>query len=341
MPLGKAIAQDLVGRQVLDVDVTKELRLAVRRPDPCRYRIRPLGLPSGVHVFAMTFERSPIQMEVTSREVGHIFNEPQVPTFQVRLQAFGRLDRRGRLRWPRRCELAAVATDYDGNETIVRNHVPLGRPETPEPVTAELVMHVLNRGYHDLRVELRLGNETLLTQTTSFALLPPDTRQYRDESPFGVRDRCGAHFTPADADIRGPLYVKAGLRYAFKADALEGYGVIEGNDPCVKSGEAVAKLAARVKEADDDTYPKRLLIFHEDHLGRSHHYRTPTFFTKWAPYEFNEQEQAKFERMMSSAAEAAKAIRDKSPLSEIYFGNGCPLLLRTRQALCGPSTSLH
>jgi len=43
LPLGKAIAQDFKAGKSLNVDVTKELRLAIRRPDPCRFRIRPLG----------------------------------------------------------------------------------------------------------------------------------------------------------------------------------------------------------------------------------------------------------------------------------------------------------
>ena len=321
VPLGQAIAQDLVGRQTLDVDVTKALRLAVRRPDPCRFRIRPLGLPCGVHVFAMTFERSPIQMEVTSKEVGHIFNEPQIPTFQVRLEASGRPSQ------PERCQVEAVATDYRGHETRTRTELSFAPRDVEKPEVIDLLLPVPHRGYHDLRVQIRMGKTVLLTRETSFALLPPDTRKYRHESPFGVRDRYGAHFTPRASEVRGPLYTKAGLRYAFKADPLREYGLVEGNDLCVKSAEAVEKLAQRVQGKPESTPPPRILIFHEDHLGGAHHRRPPTFFTQWAPYEMDEKEQTKLDRMMGAAAEAAKAIRKTFPLSEIYFGNGSPLLL--------------
>ena len=327
VPLGKAIAQDLVGRQTLDVDVTKELRLAVRRPDPCRFRVRPLGLPSGVHVFAMTFERSPVQMEVTSAEVGHIFNEPQTPTFQVKLSAFGRTSSKGRLAWPQRCEIDAVATDTYGRETVVRTKVPLEPRDTTKPTVTDLFLRVPRRGYHDLRVRLQVGGEVLLTRETSFALLPPDTREHRQDSPFGVRDRYGSHFTPSAPHIRGPLYVKAGLRYAFEATPLQEYGLLEGNDPCVKSAEAVEELAQRLQEGPDDSSPRRLLIFHEDHLGRAHHRRTPTFYTQWAPYDLDDREQRKLDAMIKATEEAAKAIRRTFPRSEVYFGNGSPLLL--------------
>ena len=89
VPLGLAFAQDFKDEWAFDVEVTKELRLAIRRPDPCRFQIRPLGAPSGVHIFGMTFQRSPVQMEVTSDEAGHVFNEPQTPTFHVKLHHVG------------------------------------------------------------------------------------------------------------------------------------------------------------------------------------------------------------------------------------------------------------
>src|SRR5690349_7001774 len=68
VPLALAFAQDFKEEWAFDVEMTKELRLAVHRPDPCRFQKRPLGVPSGVHIFGMTFMRSPIQMEVTSDE---------------------------------------------------------------------------------------------------------------------------------------------------------------------------------------------------------------------------------------------------------------------------------
>jgi hypothetical protein len=83
VPLTKAFAQDVDGW--MEIELTKEIRLARRLPDPCRFRSRPLGLPSGVRIAALTLERSPLQMRVTSKEPGHAFVMPQKPTFQVRL----------------------------------------------------------------------------------------------------------------------------------------------------------------------------------------------------------------------------------------------------------------
>ncbi len=111
VPIGTAFAQDFTDEWGLDLEVTKQLRLAIRRPDPCRYQVRPLGLPSGVHLFGMTLMRSPIQLRVSSNEAGHVFNEPRTPTFHVRLHGVARKTT---------CTVEAVATDYYGQQTVVR-----------------------------------------------------------------------------------------------------------------------------------------------------------------------------------------------------------------------------
>src|SRR5947199_9216505 len=79
----EAFAQDV--ERWVEIELTKEIRLARRQPDPCRFRSRPLGLPSGVKIAAITLEKSPLQMRVGSKETGHAFVEPQKPAFQVRL----------------------------------------------------------------------------------------------------------------------------------------------------------------------------------------------------------------------------------------------------------------
>src|SRR5208283_1674066 len=83
VPFDLAIAQDL--RKFIEIELTKEVRVARRSPDPNRFRYRPLGLPSGVRIAGLTLERSPLQMRVSSKEIGHTFVEPLQPVFQVTL----------------------------------------------------------------------------------------------------------------------------------------------------------------------------------------------------------------------------------------------------------------
>ncbi|HPM81064.1 MAG TPA: hypothetical protein PLF81_10205, partial [Candidatus Anammoximicrobium sp.] len=185
VPIGSAFAQDFSDEWALDVEVTKQLRLAIRRPDPCRYQFRPLGLPSGVHLFGMTFMRSPVQMRVSSDEAGHVFNEPQTPTFHVRLHGVGRKST---------CVIEAVATDYYGEQQVVRTDELTLQPGAT--IERDVAIPVVRRGYYELTVRVVAGRSELVRRQTTFALLPKDTRRHRDESPFGTWDFSGGHYTP-------------------------------------------------------------------------------------------------------------------------------------------------
>jgi len=82
VPWTEAFAQDL--RRFVEIELTKEVRLdAPARSVP--FSSRPLGLPSGVKIAALTLERSPAANAGTSKESGHAFVEPQKPTFEVHL----------------------------------------------------------------------------------------------------------------------------------------------------------------------------------------------------------------------------------------------------------------
>ena len=315
LPIGKAIAQDLAGRRAIDVDVTKELRLAIRRPDPNRFRVRPLGLPSGVHIFAMTFERAPVQMEVTSKEVANLFNEPQIPIFQVTV-------RKVPLGGASACSVEVIATDFAGNVTTsVTDQVSL--PATGTHVFS-IPVPVQFRGYHDLQVRLKVNDKVVLTRYTTFALLPPNTRKYRAKSPFGVRDRSGAHFTPDAGKVLGPIYTKAGLRYGMygKAEVMRRYGVLDGNDRSFKSGASVTNYAQTVRQNRSLEMPARALIYHEDKISGTHHRRPPDFFTGWPQYRMTDEEEKKFKDLWDGAEGAGQALKTLFPRTEVYFGNG-------------------
>lgn len=312
VPLGSAFAQDFRDEWAFDVELTKELRLAVRRPDPCRYQIRPLGLPSGVHVYGMTFQRAPVQMEVTSDEAGHVFNEPDRPTFRVALrQASRKLN----------VVVEAAATDVYGNVTTVRSdEIALA---VGGGAVRDLTIPVPKRGFHRLTVRVVGGRSELLRRETTFALLPKDDRRRRDSSPFGTWDFSGGHFTPNDPDVVGPLYVKAGLRYGmfgFTPEDRAKYGVLPGSEP--RSADDLAK-----RLENDPRALTNVLIFHEHAISGPHIMRTPDVFTGRSPYRLDEQEQARFDTLWNEALETARSVRSRFPKAHLALGNGNPHLL--------------
>lgn len=316
VPLGAALAQDFQDRQTLDVEITKELRLAIRRPDPCRYQYRPLGLPSGVHLYGLTFHRAAVGLAVSSDEPGHVFVEPQTPMFHVDLTGL----EAGQTSWT----VEAVATDLDGRALTVRS----------KPVKTDtrlsLSVPVQRRGYYRLDVAVRRGNQNpVLTRRTHFALLAPDTRQHRDTAPWGAWSFHGQHFTPTQPEVEGPLYFKAGLRYGMfwqSAEARRPYGVIMGNDPTCRDAKTLEVMLRKCADGVYPASPERVMIFHEDAISGPHVTRVPDAFTGRPPYRLDEAEQKRFDTLWNGALEAARGIRERFPKAMIYFGNGTPQL---------------
>lgn len=309
VPMTEAFAQDI--GQFIEIEVTKEVRLARRSPDPARFRYRPLGLPSGVRIAAITLERSPLQMRVTSREAGHAFVQPQVPTFTVRLQNITDREQPFGLTFRAR-HLYGTKTEEERSGSVAPGETRNVRVPLPSP----------KRGYYDLEVTLADGRgRTLLQRHTSFALLPPNTRKYHDQCPFGTWDFSGTHFTPDDPDQVGPLYQKAGLRYGmfgFKPEMRAKYGLLMGAEPVALTD---ADGVRQWREANPDL-PKTALIFHENSISGKHVTRIPDLFTDRPPYQMDETEQAEFQKMWDMAVGGAKAVRQQYPDVHMRFGNG-------------------
>ncbi len=321
IPLTAAFAQDILG-EIIDVELTKAIRLARRSPDPNRFQWRPLGPTSGVRIAAMTFERSPLQMRVVSTVGGHLFVEPQVPRFEVRLTNISDHVQPYRLKFR--------ATHFHGRTIAqqVSGEIAPGRTAVV-PVTLEDAQ----RGYHDLSITLHDERDGLLLERrTSFALLRDMQRPHRATCPVGTWDFTGVHVTPSDPDFVGPLYQKLGLRYGMFGHTPQDrarFGVIKGTEFKINSRQEVEGLIERYKEArekDPDLLP-HFLIFHEDSVSGPHVARTPDLFHDRPSYRFDATEQKRFDAMYDLATKAAQTMRAFDPTVKIGIGNG-PLPLR-------------
>jgi len=309
IPMTQAFAQDI--EDYFDVEITKEIRLALCQDDAVRFRTRPLGIPSGVKIAAITFEKSPLQMKVTSAVSGHAFEEPNIPTFSVRLTNI--------TGQTQRYQLIAKATHLYGNTLQARA---IGSVLAGKTATVSLALPAKARGYYDLTVTLADGKGgVLLRRQTSFALLPPDTRKHRDTSPFGTWDFYGAHYTSNDPDKLGPLYVKLGLRFGvFGAtkEVCDKYGLVCGSEPLALTD---TKTYDKFIERFPGSNPPGLL-FHEHSISLPHLVRVPDLFTDRPPYQLSEDEEKKFRDLWEMAAAGAKAMRVKYPNAHLRFGNG-------------------
>jgi hypothetical protein len=328
VPFARAIAQDFRQFRTLWLEFTKELRTAINLPDPNRFCLRPAGIPSGVRIHAVTLERAPMQMEMTASEPGNVFNEPQTPTFHLKMTNV-----LSDHYIPYSIE--TVATADDG--TVVRQVLPeafrTGAWVYGNPINRVTVrVPVPKRGQYRLNLTvLARGNDVVSTRETTFALLAPDTRKHRAESPFGCWDFGGGHGSAGDVELRGSLLVKAGLRHGL-SDVREAvrrkYGVLTwGDEPHLRNLTADLKaIQERTKEDPEVLPPARFLIFHEHGISGTHVTRTPDLFTG-KKYRLSADEEKTFKGLREQAAANIPAIRAAFPKAEIYFGNTTPHLL--------------
>jgi len=321
VPMGEAFAQDIVG-EFIEIELTKEVRLARHQPDPNRFNHRPLGPASGVRIVGLTLEKSPLQMRVTSPEHGHVFEEPAVPTFTVQLHNISDVARDWRLR--------LVATPLDAPPLEVERG---GSVAAGDHLDLVIPVPVGRRGYHDLRVELAdTAGRPLLGRSTSFAVLAPDTRRHRDSAPFGCWDFGAQHFSNGNPDVVGPLHRKLGMRYGmgtYSAEDRRPYGLLPEKemkaDPRRKRRPgADAGIVGRYQEAldkDPDTLP-RIMVFHETAISGGHVSRVPDLFHDRPPYRLDEAERARFEELFGFATAVGRAIHERLPGVRVSVGNG-------------------
>ncbi|MBT3378614.1 MAG: hypothetical protein HN742_15970 [Lentisphaerae bacterium] len=275
-------------------------------PDPRRR--------SGVHVFAVTLEETPVEMEVCQSQPGNIFHPHETPELSVALR-------------PR------IAGDYAVSWTIrdVDDRQVDGgiREVALDPAAGEVSLPICltqpQVGWYGISIELRQGKRKLLSHSASFALLPPDTRQAGYESPYGTW-WFYHHYGTKDLSVVGPLMLKGGFRRA-----------ANGVSSCTEADLAPWKVTAaaiswgRLKDptATDEKistyireqiarYPhcKTLLVFHESMPGAP-------LGTRSAPELFglpvNEYPGAN--ERWEHATRLAKLVRNQFPDLQICIGN--------------------
>ncbi len=173
----------------LEFELTKEVRIYRCFPDPMYYSSHAAGLPSGVHVFAITLERPAVEVDFQPDKVAHIWTAPAQPSYTAKLRNSTSVEQA--------VELQLTTTSHDGLEkTTVRQTAKLA-PGAEQAV--KLPLQVKKHGHHDVELKIQSAGETR-TQKRSLAYLHPDTRERGNweegKGPiFGMWDWNGGHLT--------------------------------------------------------------------------------------------------------------------------------------------------
>lgn len=303
VPLTEAVAQDLL-QPALQIGLNKEIRLARRSPDPSRFEFRPLGLPPGVEILGATLERAPVRMRVTAAEPGQVFEGEKKADFKVQLE--------NTTAEKQDYVLESSAWNPEGQK-IQESRKGTLKPGEKQDLNLPIVAE--RWGYYDLTIDLNAGGKNL-RRKTSFALLPPDTRRHRAESPFGT----WTYSTPSQPDLLGSLLKKAGLRFGMGQFPEErGKWGVQNNFE-TKAITSPDKYENFVKK-NPDSIPAALLM-HEHSISADHVSRVPDAFTGRKPYALSEDEKKRFQTLWDEQVAMARLMREKFPKVHLRLGNG-------------------
>lgn len=349
IPVDTGLLADFEDLDVLELELTKGVKLWRAYPDPMHYSFHPAGLPSSVHVFAMTLERPAVMMSVAPAHFGDTWVAPEKASYTVKLSNLTKA--------ARKVTLTIRTVSYDGlkktDQTKAVTVAP-GRDMAPETFTIAPPCY----GYHDVDFVLRDGDQ-VWTERRSLVYLHEDTRERGDwqkgRGPiFGFWNWRGGHRTPAGSQ-QVNLMGMAGAESSsgsfesprvseeeraaarkwgmvtFKAFGAGDHYItnrFRGNLAAKGLEEAkkqfLADLAKAHTKAGDINRPTLISFFPEPHIGPATYGTLPSYYGA-PPFKFSESEEARYQNFLHGFVEGARIVNQYYPGVKCLMPHGDPL----------------
>jgi hypothetical protein len=304
--------------QHLDLELTKELH-PVRTKNYSTFSYKPLGKPSAARVYALTLERAPVKARVLPRRAGHVFQSTEKIGFDISLQNRVPQAFSGTLRWR--------LTDFYGQ--VVQGACKVHMPPQAQPSMVAVELPGLKLGWH--KAELSLAdarNHAVWQQTTSLAVLAPDTRKAGQESPYGTWWFRSVHGGTDSLDEVAPLFRRMGFRHVnpWGKQANPGGAELAKRDmslsmiPYQRGGTVDQAMAIVDDWVAQNPQVDRAMIFHESGTGAGWMF-PPEFLGQPTP-QMDDKQRASYDKAVPRGIEYARRIRAKYPHLKLIVGNG-------------------
>ena len=304
VPIGELIKclgvnQKSTATPPLDVQLTSRLRVKVSAPDPANFSMMPLELPSAVQVFAITFERSPVSLEVAGKSTWNIFPDARPADMDLTVTNMTAQPQEVQLsaEWYRAArdttrvmQSQSWKVSLSPGEKRTLNH----GPETQEFGRFNYAVTLSHATHGDL-----LAHHTTFARLPQFPAAPLDERT---RSRFCVWWWNGTHTTQG-----GNVGVDA-------VDWL-GLGFIHWFAGNKETAKLTAERGVRHYFAD------ATLCLHEYNISGPQMMQYPTLMTGEPRYKLNEGEEARFQGTWKESIAKCKKTRAEKPGTEIIFGN--------------------
>jgi hypothetical protein len=298
LPAGELIKLPALGdKTAFDIQFTRRTQVRVAAPDPFMFGHMPLGAPSGVRIFAVTVERSPVQLDVSARSTWNVFPSAMQPSFDLVLENTSGKSKKVELsaRWLQKRMKQAKEQSWK---------------LTLAPGATETIAHepdCTTYGLFDYEVTLAGRNiDVPVNHRTTFARLPDFPKAWLTKD---IRSRyCswwwdGTHGTAS----RG-----AGLD---PVDWL-GLGYVQ------HFGRIPPKLSEELKERGiRDYHADAKLMWHEKYLSGPHLMHYPRLFLNGERYNFDEKEKVNAKHYFDETVKQCSKLRKEKPDTKILLGN--------------------
>jgi len=326
---------------VYGMEITKEVQLYRAYPDPLEYSAHAAGLPSAVHVYAMTLERPAVMLDLQPDMLGHLFTMPAKPSYTVKLRNIS-----GK---PHPVSLEITTISHDGaSKSTQQSNVAV----SVAGGTAKFALKLERYGYHDVILTMKDG-DSVWTEKRSLGWLQADTRAKRDWEPgrgptFGFWDWAGGHVTPphpVQLELMGKLgaeWVNGSISQTDEegratAEKFGIFSLVQGAHSHFYTAEVGKKLddPAAAKEWLLEQFrkhevkpsaierPDNLSFFAEPQLGQITTGIPPDYYGE--QYTFTKDEEERYQKAERAFLFGAKIAKEFWPNVKRQFPYGDPL----------------
>ena len=343
IPLDPAALASFSDLGVLGLELTKKVRQYRSYPDPYIYGWHQGGLPSGVHVYAVTLRRPEVHLTIAPMPFGHVWPAGQRATYEVRLE--------NRTAEAQPVVPNAETTSYDGTETTKQSRTLTVPPN--RVARQRLYFRVKKFGIHTLRVTMKHGRKAW-TEQRNFAHLAPDTRSVRWEPGkgpmFGFWSYAGGHHTPpakdqfrvmamagargyvhsrkVDEETQKTIFDRHNFQFGPSAWPIKPQWAWAADEKLDMDQYAAYATDAvdRIRKRQGDS-PNIVTFFPEPHISqRVTAGNCPTYWGE-KPYEYTDDERRHLRLFFNTAKAAAEGVHREWPDAKILIPWGDPLFV--------------
>jgi hypothetical protein len=320
----------------MEIELTKGVQMMRSYGDPVYYSTHQAGLPSGVHIYALTLEEPPVDFLIEPIKTAHVFVSPEPVAYRATVTNSSSE--------AQTTTIQLNTTSYHGTEKL--NQTQSITVAAGQKMSAEFKFEPKQFGWHEIRATLSNGS-LRWTETRSFANLRPDQRsqQWNGKGPlFGFWGYGDGHDAAPSNDIEMAVMHAAGARACISDRAdnrrwrmrrLSSAWTLQHRPPFLPDGPYTEQQldeyieAGPMKEyrqqqarAPHDR-PDMATFFPEPQLE----HRTPPSYYGHKDFELSldQQRRARVDRVYAEAV--ARKLRKEFPQMKIYLPWGDPMYL--------------